>query len=435
MNSAGGNGGTAGGNGGSAGGNGGSAGGNGGSVGASGRSGGSSGESGGGNSGSKRPWYIDVILVAASVVGVTGAIGINYTPVYNFWRVKREFSNSLKITFKFDEPYNYIERKQLNIDIMSHCLRTFDTLLVEGARGSGKSVAVGSTFNEKKNVIYLGTTKDVWKRLMTNLAPSSDNIKMPCDIQLQNCLTERKKKKKPPPIIMIEIGELTDSDTLRSILLRAKELGDDHKLAKFIIILSAALASYSIGIGFEELRCDVFSFPKAATEEEARLYMTKNFSDILGPEVEGSGEIGHLVDFALMNLEHRFLNLRKLRERIDESECKTTEEIKATITEYCTSKLLLYNRICNNVLSNLGVTSKSSPAFKLLERLSNNEEVPLNDVKNVHKVDEQLFVTTNHTVRPHPFIFNPESVQILSKEMAKALREVLLNVKPWWKLW
>ena len=432
MNSAGGNGGTAGGNGGSAGGNGGSAGGNGGSVGASGGSGGSSGESGGGNSGSKRPWYINALLVAASVVGAAGAIGINYTPVFNFWRVKREFSNSLTINFKFDEPYNYIERKQLKIDIMSHCLRTFDTLLVEGARGSGKSVAVGSTFNEKKNVIYQvyeGNPKEeFWKSLMTEMAPSSNYINIPDYKQFKYVLTERKENKKEPPIIIIEIGELTDSDTLRSILLRAKELGDDCKLAKFIIIISAALASYSIGIGFEDLRCDVFSFPKAATEEEARLYMTKIFSDILGPEVEGSGEIGHLVDFALMNLEHRFLNLRKLRERIEQSECTTTEEIKATITEYCTSKLLLYNRICNNVLSNLGVTSKSSPAFKLLERLSNNEEVPLNDVKNVHKVDEQLFVTTNHTVRPHPFIFNPESVQILSKEMAKALREVLLKL-------
>ena len=78
-----------------------------------------------------------------------------------------------------------------------------------------------------------------------------------------------KKNKKEPPIIIIEIGEDTDSDTLRSILLRAKSLGEDQKLARFVVVISAALASYSLGIA---LRCNIFSFPKAATEEEARLY-------------------------------------------------------------------------------------------------------------------------------------------------------------------
>ena len=166
-------------------------GGNGGSAGASGRSGGSSGGSGGGNGGSNRSRYIELSFLAVSVVFAIGGIGAYYAPTFHFWRVKREFSNSLKIKVQFDKPHNYIERKQLKIDIMSHCLRTFDTLLVEGARGSGKSVAVGSTFNEKKNVIYLGTTKDVWKRLMPNLAPSSDNIKMPYDIQLPRTSPKR----------------------------------------------------------------------------------------------------------------------------------------------------------------------------------------------------------------------------------------------------
>ena len=333
--------------------------------------------------------------------------------------MKREFSNSLKIKFQFDKPHNYIERNQLKRDIMARCLATFDTTLVEGARGSGKSVAVASTFNEKNNVIYLGTTKDVWKMLMTNLAPSSDNIKMPYDIQLQKCLTELKKKKKPPPIIIIEIGELTDSDTLRSILLRAKELGEDYKLAKFVLIVSAALASYSLGIGFDELRCDVFSFPKAATEEEVRSYMKEIISEVLGPAVEGSGD---LLDFAVMNVEHHFLYLRQLCEKIYVRKCTTTEEIKAIITEYCTDKLMDYSLICSVVLSELGVTNKSSPAFRLLECLSNNENIILDDVQEIYKVDRKLFVKINLSMRPHPFIFYRRSVQISSEEMAKVLR-------------
>ena len=439
LNSAGGNDGSAGGNGGSGGGNGGSAGASGRSAGGNGRSGGSSGGSGGGNGGSNRSWYIQVTIAVATVVCAIGAIGVYYAPNYYFWRTKRQFSNSLKQNFKFDKPHNYIERKQLKGDIMSHCSHTFNTLLVEGARGSGKSVAVASTFNEKNNVLYLeyeGNSKEAfWKSLMTEMAPSSNHIKMPYYKQFKYFLAEQKKNKKEPPFIIIEIGELTNSDDLRSILLRAKALGDDYKLARFVIIISAALASYSIGIGFDELRCDVFSFPKVATEEEARLYMTKNFSDILEPAVEGSGDIGHLVDFALMNAEHHFLYLRKLCEKIDESKCTTTEEIEATIRKYRTNKLELYSRICRFVLSKLGVTNKSSPAFKLLERLSNNEKVSLNDVKKVYKVDDSLFVEANHKVRPHPFIFSPESVQISSEEMAKALRGELELVKPWWKLW
>ena len=438
--SAGGNGGSAGGNGGSGGGKGGSAGASGRSAGASGRSGGSSGGSGGGNSGSNRSLY-KIIVGAATVIG---AIGVYYAPTYHFWRTKCQFFNSLKQNFKFDEPYNYIERKQLKRYIMSHSLRTFNTLLVEGARGSGKSVTVASTFNEKNNVLYLkydGNSKEeVWKSLMTEIAQSSNDINMPPYYkQLKYFLTEQKKNKKEPPIIIIEIGELTNSDTLRSILLRAKELGDDYKLARCIVIISAALASYSIGIGFDELRCDVFSFPKAATKEEARLYLKKFFSEVLGPAVEGSGDIGHLVDFALMNVDHRFIYLRKLCEKIDESECTTTEEIEATIRKYHTNKLELYSRICDFVLSELGVTNKSSPAFKLLERLSNNEKVSLNDVKKVYKVDHRKFVEANRKVRPHPFIFSPKSVQISSDEMAKALRGELEEleelVKPWWKLW
>ena len=151
------------------------------------------------------------------------------------------------------------------------------------------------------------------------------------------------------------------------------------------------------------------------------------------PTVEGSGDIGHLVDFALMNVEHRFFNLRKLCDEIDVRKCTTTEEIKATITELCTHKLELYGMICKFVLSELGVTNKSSPAFKLLEGLSNNVKITLYDVGDEYKVNERIFMEVNHSVHPHPFIFNPGSaqifnpgsVQILSEEMAKALRRVL----------
>ena len=419
------------GNGRSAGGNGGSAGGNSGS--------------GGGNGGSNRWLFYTNLTLIATLGTAAGSIGINLNPYhfpaginffpYQFWRVKCQFSNSLKQNFKFNKPHNYIERKQLNIDIMSNCLSTFNTLLVEGARGSGKSVAVASTFNEKNNVLYLeyegNSNEEVWKSLMTDVAPSSSSIGMPYYAQLKYFLAERKKNKKEPPIIIIDIGELTDSDTLRSILLRAKSLGDDYKLARFVVIISAALASYSLAIGFQGLRCNVFSFPKVATEEEARLYMTKNISEVLGPEVEGSGDIGHLVDFALMNADHLFLNLRTLRDKINRSKCTTAEEIKATITELCTDKLELYGRICKFVLSKLGVTNKSSPAFKLLEGLSNNEKIELHDVGQVYKVKDRLFKEINNSVRPHPFIFNHKSVEILSEEMAKALREELLKVKPW----
>ena len=400
------------------------------SAGANGRSGGSSGGSGGGNGGSNR-WLFYTMLtsIATLVTAAAGSIGINFIPSYHFWRVKRQFSNSLKQNFKFDKPHNYIERKQLKKKIMSKCLkRSFDTVLVEGARGTGKSVAVASTFNEKNNVLYLkydGNSKEeVWKSLMTDVAPSSSSINMPYYKQLKYFLAERKKNKKEPPIIIIEIGELTDSDTLRSILLRGKDLGDDCKLAKFVIVISAALASYSLGIDFPALRCNVFSFPKAATEEEARLYMTNIFSEVLGPVVEGSGDIGHLVDFALMNVEHRFLNLRMLRDEIDVRKCTTAEEIKATITELCTHKLELYGMNCKFVLSELGVTNKSSPAFKLLEGLSNNEKIALYEIGHVYNVNKHLFMNVNHSVRPHPFIFN-RSVQILSEGMAKALRREL----------
>ena len=433
MNSGGGNGKSAGGNGGSAGGNGGSAGGN------SGSTGGNSGSPGGnGDSNKSTGWAIFTALIANNfttfigVAAAVGSLGIYFTiPSYRYYNVRREVSNSLKKKFKFDEPLNYVERKQLKKDLMYNCLSSFDTILIEGVRGSGKSVAVASTFDKKENVLYLkyegDSQEEVWKSLMTDMAPSSGLMKIPYYKQFKYFLAERKINKKEPPFIIIEIGEFTNSDTLRSILLRAKDLGDDLKLARFVVVVSAALASYTLSIGYQELRCKVFSFPILVTEEEARLYLTKIFSQILGPA--RSGDIGHLVDFALLNVELRLLALRMLGIEVDLRKCTTTEEIKAAISMYHTKTYRLYTNICQDVLKRLGVTNKSSPAFKLMEHLSNNEAVDYFDFQDDYEVDKALFNEVNHSLRPHPFVFKELSVQILSEEMAKALRALLLKMK------
>ena len=157
--SGGGNNGSGGGNGRSGGGNNGSGGGNGGSGGGNNGSGGGNGGSGGGTCGSNkskgqsfwtllRRYHRGLIAIVSLLITGGSTIAVFMTTNFYFyrynWYLEREVSNS---KFVFTEPDNYIERKQLQQVIRSQCLQNFDTLLVAGARGSGKSVAVASTFN------------------------------------------------------------------------------------------------------------------------------------------------------------------------------------------------------------------------------------------------------------------------------------------------
>ena len=373
--------------------------------------------------------------VVSAIVSTIAAVGGVYVFFYPRVKKKLQIYRALQTPLVFEPPNNYIERKELQEIIKQWRLsNTFRTLVVAGSRGVGKTTTVRSTFSGETGVLYYTmsesqTSKDVWRSLLGKLA-SEASLEDPVS-QLTEFLVNNKRSGKKPPVIVIEITELMTGAELRRVLNVAKDLGGDSQLAKIVVVVSAELSSYEVGVAYGDLRCKIWYVPEA-TNDEAKKYFEKLFSTL--PSTSGGllftkSDIGPMVEFALGKVDRRFLSFSSLLDL--KSKYSTIEEVKRAIS---LNYSMEFNSYVNNfrvVLKALEVTEQSSPGFKLLQDLSNEEEINIRDLTYVYNVDEDAFFAANHKVKPHPFFFyvNTGKVKISSDMMAQSLRESLASVK------
>ena len=108
------------------------------------------------------------------------------------------------------------------------------------------------------------------------------------------------------------------------------------------------------------------------------------------------------MEFALGKVDRRFLSLSSVLDL--KSVYSTIEEVKRAISLKHYNHFKQYVSNFRVVLKALEVTEQSSPGFKLLQDLSNKEEIDISDLPDVYNVDEDAFFAANHAIKPHPFL-------------------------------
>ncbi|KAG5185135.1 hypothetical protein JKP88DRAFT_313097 [Tribonema minus] len=141
------------------------------------------------------------------------------------------------------------------------------------------------------------------------VAPKAD----PGD-RLRAIFTIYKKARKRRPIVIIDINEKMEPATLSKLLMAAKQLGFEEKLATFIFVVSASRSALGLTVTTEESRVDGYSAPDF-TEDEALAYLAKHLSPFPG-----------MAEFVVQQVGTRAMHLvslcRKCQGVKSETECR-----------------------------------------------------------------------------------------------------------------
>lgn len=78
-------------------------------------------------------------------------------------------------------------------------------------------------------------------------------------------------ERKAYPIFVFEVDDSWTQEDVQSLLVFAKVWGADEKRARFVLVLSAAVATYNLKIQLDELRCITVKVDEA-TDQEAEAY-------------------------------------------------------------------------------------------------------------------------------------------------------------------
>ncbi|KAG5180544.1 hypothetical protein JKP88DRAFT_279420 [Tribonema minus] len=149
------------------------------------------------------------------------------------------------------------------------------------------------------------------------VAPKAD----PGD-RLRAIFTIYKKARKRRPIVIIDINEKMEPATLSKLLMAAKQLGFEEKLATFIFVVSASRSALRLTVTTEESRVDGYSAP-GFTEDEALAYLAKHLSPFPG-----------MAEFVVQQVGTRAMHLvslcRKCQGAKSETECRGRAEAYRT---------------------------------------------------------------------------------------------------------
>ncbi|KAG5182664.1 hypothetical protein JKP88DRAFT_56331 [Tribonema minus] len=126
------------------------------------------------------------------------------------------------------------------------------------------------------------------------------------------------------PVVVIDINERTGPATLSKLLLAAKQLGFQEKLATFIFVVSASRSALGLTIGIRQSRVRGYRAPDFS-EDEALAYLAKHLPPFPG-----------MAEFVVQQIGTRALDLVELC-----SECRGVE-----LEPECRERVEAYREAC-----------------------------------------------------------------------------------------
>lgn len=368
--------------------------------------------------------------------GKGGAIGSLLTAGiggYIYYRTSeystiRNFRKIINSTVEFEIPNAYTERPELYATIRNAVKKDFnETTCVIGPRGVGKSTAVQAAFIKQKGVVLARCGKDrkadsVAKNIIATFAGHASAEAGDSVNHLGDLLTTIKKGRHKMPIIILEVDNRWENNDLEYLLMVAKQIGADRNLARFVIIMSAAIGSLDIGVTFGALRCKFLSVEEA-TETEAKQYFQTTFSHTKFTEKEKSS----LTELALDAGFRNFREMQTLRVKIEDltslSSIKQCIEKEAEFNyKSCLrSSYMLVNKLCSEK------GAKKDKILELLERISEGEQYDVVSFSNEVGINPDDFSKILHDIKPHPLtiVVSGQCIIAGSKMSAQALKVAL----------
>lgn len=223
------------------------------------------------------------------------------------------------------------------------------------------------------------------------------------------------------PILIFEVDDSWNSKDVETLLVSAKVWGADENLAKIVIVLSGAVASYNINISYGELRCKMITVGEA-TDKEAEEFFFQSIKK--SPFFKNNKKLGDLVKVYLDNVGRNFLFMAGL----DFGQAETAEEMKQIIQKAAITK---ENEIAMNLL---GFFNKIHPdsSFDQVEKeaycnLANGGTIKVTDLGLLSKVSMNSVLEANFACKPHPLDYNilTGTISISSKMLRKVVKAVL----------
>lgn len=229
------------------------------------------------------------------------------------------------------------------------------------------------------------------------------------------------------PTIIVDVDERWDVADVEALLLYAKKVGADNELAKFVIIFSAAIASYEIPITFWELRCHIISIGEAS-DEEAQQYLVNCFSAIKNRDKQNftKEEIDGFTNIVMESGIRNFLDLQRLSNSLPNY--LHVSDVERIIRTYITELELHYTGAIEWFLSEFDIDGSKRRGLKVLQQLAEGEELGVHEVAKALGVTPRDFRAKSSFVKPHPFVIDimKGRVKVESKVMQRVLQKCLL---------
>jgi hypothetical protein len=232
------------------------------------------------------------LKMLATLVALFGAL---YAVLYavspalsRYFRVKHAVyvlsTTSVDITKLIHRPY-LLPRKPLN-DSLLRSLEDpeFNTVLVYGVRGSGKTTAVVKALSAKRGVIewsmsatdYDSATAEMrqnWDDLFSRWRKSEDR-----DFDKIVCRAFAAKNEGIPLVVVVSVEAASNPYALESLLRFCKTKSYDYHLVRFIVDVSSSRTALALKTDTSKLRLRNV-FVQSLTQQEANLFLSKSLPE------------------------------------------------------------------------------------------------------------------------------------------------------------
>ena len=278
-------------------------------------------------------WFVPAVI---SIVGMWVSYGI----VSKEWCVKRvaDGIKSSKIP-EVDKEEPFLERKELIETLTKYFDRMkWNTVVITGPRGSGKSTAVRMALQNKPSVVAASfssgdfTAPLITKIGVTNIPENTSSLRV------FEAAVKSLAQKRPlviVPTVVVEVDSKCTPQDLQELLLDLKNWSHDCKYAKFVVVMSQSRTLYGLNIGLSELRCSCYIVDDLG-EGEAEEFLKESFSLILEiPEMN----VDDLVNSTLPKVGCRLLHLHELTKELDIFRPNTVEKLKKVLDNFVQRKI------------------------------------------------------------------------------------------------
>ena len=201
------------------------------------------------------------------------------------WPIVQDFyevRSGVKILKKSKIPEFEIDNEVERVDVKEYLCSFLNdpqmtqSIIVTGARGVGKTIAVKSALKDIVRVLYINETVsllDFGQALAKKLGATKDNR----TLYFVREVLLKAKNSNIIPTMVIEVDHKWSTADVQSLLHWCKRISGDDRLAKIVVVISSAINSHNFTVRISELRGFVLNL-KECNDAEAMKYFKNFFS-------------------------------------------------------------------------------------------------------------------------------------------------------------